>query len=228
MHAASRHGLKVIRALTPVLLVAAFALTIAVMLPGLGVTVNGATRWLGAGPLQFQPSELLKLALVLYAAQLLAARPALDEDARRPGQAAAARGRRRLRAAAEAARHGHRDGHLLRHRRAAAGRRHPGPAAGRDLRDARRAGLPARRGRALPARAPDLVPRPLLGRRRHRLPGRAGAHGDRLGRLLRRRPRRVGAEDLLPARGAHGHDPGHHRRGARPDRASSARSASTR
>ena len=54
---------------------ASFALTLAVMLPGIGVTVNGATRWLGAGPLQFQPSELLKVALVLYAAQLLAARP---------------------------------------------------------------------------------------------------------------------------------------------------------
>ena len=75
MHAASRHGLAVVRALTPVLLVLAFALTIAVELPGLGVTVNGATRWLGAGPLQFQPSELLKVALVLYAAQVLAARP---------------------------------------------------------------------------------------------------------------------------------------------------------
>ena len=72
---ASRHGLKVIRALTPVLLMSSFALTVAVMLPGVGVTVNGATRWLGAGPLQFQPSELLKVALVLYAAQLLAARP---------------------------------------------------------------------------------------------------------------------------------------------------------
>src|ERR671911_1310569 len=75
MHFASRHGLAAIRALTPVLLVAAFGLTIAVMLPGVGVTVNGATRWLGAGPLQFQPSELLKVSLVLYAAQLLAARP---------------------------------------------------------------------------------------------------------------------------------------------------------
>ena len=72
---ASRHGLKVIRALTPVLLISSFVLTVAVMLPGVGVTVNGATRWLGAGPLQFQPSELLKVALVLYAAQLLAARP---------------------------------------------------------------------------------------------------------------------------------------------------------
>ena len=37
--------------------------------------VNGARRWIGAGPLQFQPSELLKLALVLYAAKLLAAAP---------------------------------------------------------------------------------------------------------------------------------------------------------
>src|SRR5215210_1162629 len=75
LHLASRHGLRVIRALTPILLVTSFALTFAVMLPGIGVTVNGATRWLGAGVLQFQPSELLKVSLVLYAAQLLAARP---------------------------------------------------------------------------------------------------------------------------------------------------------
>ncbi|MEA2332189.1 MAG: cell division protein FtsW [Thermoleophilaceae bacterium] len=75
MHAASRHGLKAIKALTPLLLVGSFVLTIAVMLPGLGVTVNGATRWLGAGPLQFQPSELLKVSLLIYAAQVLAARP---------------------------------------------------------------------------------------------------------------------------------------------------------
>jgi cell division protein FtsW len=72
---ASRHGLRVIRGLTPLLLMSSFALTVAVMLPGVGVTVNGATRWLGAGPLQFQPSEFLKVALVLYAAQLLATRP---------------------------------------------------------------------------------------------------------------------------------------------------------
>jgi cell division protein FtsW len=75
LHLASRHGLRVIRAVTPMLLVSSFVLTAAVMLPGVGVTVNGATRWLGAGVLQFQPSELLKVALVLYAAQLLAARP---------------------------------------------------------------------------------------------------------------------------------------------------------
>jgi cell division protein FtsW len=75
LHAASRNGLRLIKAITPLLLAGSFALTVAVMLPGVGVEVNGATRWLGAGPLQFQPSELLKLSIVLYAAQVLAARP---------------------------------------------------------------------------------------------------------------------------------------------------------
>jgi cell division protein FtsW len=75
LHLASRHGLKAIRALTPLLLAGSFALTVAVMLPGVGRTVNGATRWIGAGAFQFQPSELLKVSVVLYAAQLLATRP---------------------------------------------------------------------------------------------------------------------------------------------------------
>ena len=72
---AARHGLGLARRLTPLLLGTSFFLTVAVMLPGVGVTINGATRWLAAGPLQFQPSELLKVSLVLYAAQLLATRP---------------------------------------------------------------------------------------------------------------------------------------------------------
>ena len=72
---ASRHGLRFARQITPILLAVAFFLTVAVMVPGVGVTVNGATRWLGAGPLQFQPSELLKVAMVLYTAQVLATRP---------------------------------------------------------------------------------------------------------------------------------------------------------
>src|SRR5215218_7063672 len=71
----ARHGLSFVRQATPLLLGASFFQTVAVMLPGVGVTINGATRWLAAGPLQFQPSELLKVSLVLYAAQLLAARP---------------------------------------------------------------------------------------------------------------------------------------------------------
>jgi cell division protein FtsW len=75
LHLSSRVSLKAVKNATPVLLMGAFGLTVAAMLPGIGVTVNGATRWVGAGALQFQPSEMLKLALVLYTAQLLAARP---------------------------------------------------------------------------------------------------------------------------------------------------------
>jgi cell division protein FtsW len=75
MRVMSKRGLQLVKTFTPLLLLAGFGLTFAVMLPGIGVTVNGATRWLGVGPIQFEPSELLKLALVLYAAQLLAARP---------------------------------------------------------------------------------------------------------------------------------------------------------
>ncbi len=80
LHLTSRHGLRLVKAVTPVLLLVSFALTALVMLPGFGVTVNGATRWLGAGPLQFQPSELLKLSLVLFAVQLLAARPSATKS----------------------------------------------------------------------------------------------------------------------------------------------------
>jgi cell division protein FtsW len=76
MHVLSRRGLRLVRRATPLLLAVAFGLTVAVMLPGIGITVNGATRWLGAGPVQFQPSELLKVALALYAANLIASRPA--------------------------------------------------------------------------------------------------------------------------------------------------------
>src|SRR5687768_6155901 len=46
MSVLARRGLKLVKTFTPVLLLVAFGLTIAVMLPGVGVTVNGATRWL--------------------------------------------------------------------------------------------------------------------------------------------------------------------------------------
>ena len=45
-----------------------------VLVPGVGVTVNGATRWLGAGPLQIQPAEFAKLGLLLWVCDLLARR----------------------------------------------------------------------------------------------------------------------------------------------------------
>jgi cell division protein FtsW len=68
---ASRVGLDQVRRLTGPLLGLAFALLIAVRLPGLGHSTLGAQRWIGAGPVQFEPSELMKLALVLYGAHVL-------------------------------------------------------------------------------------------------------------------------------------------------------------
>ena len=75
MYVLSRRGLALVREATPMLLLGSLFLCVLVMVPGFGVTVNGATRWLGAGPLQFQPSELLKLALILFTVRLLAERP---------------------------------------------------------------------------------------------------------------------------------------------------------
>ena len=43
-----------------------------VVAPGVGVTINGSTRWLGVGGITVQPSEFVKLALVLFVADLLA------------------------------------------------------------------------------------------------------------------------------------------------------------
>ncbi len=40
-------------------------LMLAVLIPGIGVNVKGATRWLGVGILRFQPSELMKIMLVI-------------------------------------------------------------------------------------------------------------------------------------------------------------------
>jgi len=43
-------------------------LLLIVLVPGVGREVNGARRWLAFGPLNFQPSELMKVMILLYAA----------------------------------------------------------------------------------------------------------------------------------------------------------------
>jgi cell division protein FtsW len=62
------------RRLAPAILVATFVLLIVVLIPGIGHEVNGARRWLGVGPVSFQPSELAKLTMVVFVAAWLAGR----------------------------------------------------------------------------------------------------------------------------------------------------------
>lgn len=50
---------------------ATLGLLLAVLVPGIGVRANGASRWLGTSSIQIQPSELAKLALVFYVADML-------------------------------------------------------------------------------------------------------------------------------------------------------------
>jgi cell division protein FtsW len=82
MHVLSRHGLGAVRRYAPLLLLVAFVLLLAVLIPGIGLKINGARRWLGAGPLTFQPSELMKLALVIHVAVVLGAKPKLAQSLR--------------------------------------------------------------------------------------------------------------------------------------------------
>ena len=58
----------------PFILAIAIAGLVVVLVPGIGITVNGSRRWLGAGFLRVQPSEVAKLALLCCGATVLARR----------------------------------------------------------------------------------------------------------------------------------------------------------
>ncbi|MEO0755974.1 MAG: FtsW/RodA/SpoVE family cell cycle protein [Cyanobacteria bacterium J06648_16] len=66
----TRHPLRQLMQLSSLGLLLCLGLILTTHIPGLGVTVNGATRWLPLGPFLLQPSELLKPFLVLQGAQL--------------------------------------------------------------------------------------------------------------------------------------------------------------
>jgi len=72
MVAAARFDYHRLRYLAPPLVLVALGLCAAVL--ALGPEINGARRWFLLGPASFQPSELAKLALCLFAAAYLARR----------------------------------------------------------------------------------------------------------------------------------------------------------
>ena len=57
-------------------------LLLAVLVPGLGVTAGGSSRWIGFGQLRIQPSELMKLAMVVFAADIVVKRSDRDAPAK--------------------------------------------------------------------------------------------------------------------------------------------------
>ena len=59
------------------------ALLVAVLIPGLGREVNGARRWISLGLATFQPSEVMKLLVVLYAADYTVRKAAFMDDVRK-------------------------------------------------------------------------------------------------------------------------------------------------
>ncbi|MHB1716125.1 MAG: putative lipid II flippase FtsW [Acidimicrobiales bacterium] len=70
------------RAMRTPLLVVTVGMLLVVLVPHLGVTAGGSSRWLGFGLLRIQPSELMNLALIVFVADLLTRRVAHIDDPR--------------------------------------------------------------------------------------------------------------------------------------------------
>ena len=79
---ASRIDYRYMRKLAVPLLVLSIALLVVVLIPGIGIRVNGARSWIGVGLFRVQPAELVKLALLLFCCDLLARRSHRIDEAR--------------------------------------------------------------------------------------------------------------------------------------------------
>ena len=94
------------RSAAPWLFVASLLLLVVVLIPHIGTDVNGARRWMSLGFMSFQPSELAKLAVLLYAADYMVRKMDVKERFFRAVLPMARRGGGRRPAAAGRARHG--------------------------------------------------------------------------------------------------------------------------
>ena len=81
MRAMARIDYHRLRGMTKILMYVSVFLLALVLVPGVGITQNGATRWLGkAGVLTFQPSEIAKLAIIVYFADSISKKKNLMEN----------------------------------------------------------------------------------------------------------------------------------------------------
>ena len=67
----SRFSSKLMKKISLPLFVFSLLMMLLVLIPGLGLRLSGARRWISLGPFRFQPSELLKTSLVVYLATWL-------------------------------------------------------------------------------------------------------------------------------------------------------------
>jgi cell division protein FtsW len=74
LYATSRVDYRRWRTIAIPVLGLSLAMMFLVLLPGVGIRVSGSSRWLGTGPLRLQPSELAKLGILLFSADLLSRR----------------------------------------------------------------------------------------------------------------------------------------------------------
>ena len=81
-HILVRKPLKRTLKLSPWLVLLFLVLIILTLVPGLGKTTMGASRWIGIGPFSLQPSELIKPFLILQAAYLFAKWKRLNNSVR--------------------------------------------------------------------------------------------------------------------------------------------------
>jgi len=69
---ASRFSIETWQRYSPLLLLLALLLLVAVLIPGIGHVVNGSRRWISFGVISLQVSEVVKLCFILYLASYIA------------------------------------------------------------------------------------------------------------------------------------------------------------